>query len=381
MGGSNPGFDGTNLAELEEKQGRKLIPSTEEKTPDNKLHVAPSLLRRWGLGGWQLSIGVLFSLGFLVLALHGVDLRKTISALGRVNVMILVAAVACYVFSVVAKTIRWQLLFAGHKEPSFGRALSILSIGFMVNTFLPARLGEFARAYLMGEAETDSKVYVLGTVAVEKVADLLSLLILLAVLLMEMALPEWLAGPARGTALVLVILIPCFFLMVWKRDFIVQMVQRASRIVPLAWRDWLVRETTHGLASLDVLRSPRLMIGLIGWSLIIWMVSALTNYLVFWALEMVMPVWASLLLLAVLQVGTAVPSSPGRIGVFHYLVILTLAIFSVDKNVALGYSLVLYLVIYVPTALLGIWGLWYEKITWSKLSGALVKFSKGRRSG
>jgi uncharacterized membrane protein YbhN (UPF0104 family) len=294
------------------------------------------------------------------------------------------------VFSTAAKAIRWQLLLAVRKAPSFGRAFSVLSVGLMVNTFLPARLGEFARAYLMGEAEADSKVYVLGTVAVEKVADLLFLLLTLMVLLSHtcpggrcqgMALPDWLAGPARGTALVLAVLLPCFVLLVWQRDFILRMVERTSRFVPPAWREWLLRQTRYGLASLDVVRRPRLLIGLLGWSLIIWILNALTNYLVFLALELVMPVWASLLLLVVLQVGTAVPSSPGRIGVFQYLVILTLSNFAMDKNVALGYSVVLYLVIYVPIALLGIWGLWHEKITWGKLTEAVVKFSERRKSG
>jgi len=246
----------------------------------------------------------------------------------------------------------------------------------MVNSFLPARLGDFARAYLMGEAEADSKVYVLGTVAVEKVADLLFLLFSLMVLLSQMALPEWLAGSARGMALVLAILVPCFVLLAWQRDFILRMVERTSRFVPSAWREWLVRQTRYGLASLDVVRRPRLLIGLFGWSLIVWILSALTNYLVFVALELALPVWASLLLLVVLQVGTAVPSSPGRIGVFQYLVILTLSIFAVDKNVALGYSVVLYLVIYVPIVLIGGYCLWREKITWQKLAEAAAMLNR-----
>ncbi|HEY5159204.1 MAG TPA: lysylphosphatidylglycerol synthase transmembrane domain-containing protein [Anaerolineales bacterium] len=359
----------------------KLTPSTGEKAPGKEPRAVPSAPQRWGKGNWQLWIGVVFSLGFLVLALRNVDLTETANALRRVNVLILGAAVASYVFSAAAKAIRWQLLLAVHKAPSFGRAFSILSVGLMVNTFLPARLGEFARAYLMGEAEADSKVYVLGTVAVEKVADLLFLLLLLAALLLQMALPVWLAGPARGMALVLAILVPCFVLLAWQRDFILRMVERTSRFVPSAWREWLVRQMRYGLASLDVVRRPRLLIGLFGWSLIVWILSALTNTLVFMALELAMPVWASLLLLVVLQVGTAVPSSPGRIGVFQYLVILTLSIFAVDKNVALGYSVVLYLVIYAPIALLGVWGLWHEKITWGKLTEAVVRFSEGWKSG
>ena len=354
----------------------KLTPGTCEKARGKEPRAVPSAPRRWGLGNWQLWIGILFSLGFLWLALRNVDLAETANALRRVNVLILGAAVANYVFSAAAKASRWRLLLAARKAPSFGRAFSVLSVGQMVNAFLPARLGDFARAYLMGEAEADSKVYVLGTVAVEKVADLLFLLLSLMVLLSQMALPEWLAGSARGMALVLAILVPCFVLLAWQRDFILRMVERTSRFVPLAWREWLVRQAHFGLASLEAVRRPRLLIGLLGWSLIVWILSALTNYLVFLALEIAIPLWASLLLLVVLQVGAVVPSSPGRIGVFQYLVILTLSIFAVDKNVALGYSVVLYLVLYVPVVLIGGYCLWREKVTWQKLAEASAMLNR-----
>jgi hypothetical protein len=348
----------------------KLTPGTREKALGKEPRAVPSAPRRWGLRNWQLWTGVVFSLGFLVLALRDVDLRETANALHRVNVLMLGAAVASYVLSAAAKAIRWKLLLAARKAPFFGRVFSVMSVGVMVNAFLPARLGEFARAYLMGEAEADSKVYVLGTIAVEKVADLLFLLLSLMLLLSRMALPEWLAGSARGMALTLAILVPCFVLLAWQSNFILRMVEQASHFVPSAKREWLVLQIHYGLASLDVVRRPRLLTGLFGWSLIVWILSALTNYLVFLALKLALPVWASLLLLVVLQVGTAVPSSPGRIGVFQYLAILTLSIFAVNKDVALGYSIVLYLVVYVPIALIGGYCLWREKITWQKLTEA-----------
>ena len=357
----------------------KLTPGTSEKSPEKEPHAVPSALQRWGMGNWQLWIGAVFSLGFLVLALRDVDLAQTANALRRVNLPIFGAAVASYVLTIAVKAIRWRSLFAVRKTPPFGRALSVLSIGVMVNAFLPARLGEVTRAYLMGEAEADSKVYALGTVAVEKVTDLLFLLITLMLLLSQMTMPEWLAGPARGTALALAVLVPCLVLLAWQRDFVLRIVERISRFVPSAWREWLVRQTRYGLDSLDVVRRPRLLIALFGWSVIVWILSALTNYLVFLALELVVPIWASLLLLVVLQIGTAVPSSPGRIGVFQYLVILTLSIFAVDKNVALGYSVVLYLAIYMPMALMGCYCLWREKITWQKLDKAADMLNDLRR--
>jgi glycosyltransferase 2 family protein len=355
------------------------LPGKDDKAPGKEPPPPLLKVRTWHLGSWQLWLGIVFSLVFLVLALRGVDLRETANALRRVNYLILCAAVASYIFSAVAKAIRWQLLLSLRKTPSFGRAFSVLFIGFMVNAFLPTRLGEFARAYLMGEAEADSKIYVLGTIAVEKVSDILTLLLLMSVLLLKMALPDWLAGPARGTALAFAIVVPGFILLVWQRDFVLRMLERIIRFVPLAWREWLINQTRNGLASLDVIRRPLLLLGLFGMSIIVWTICAFTNYLVFLAMNLIVPVWASLLLLVVLQIGTAVPSSPGSIGVFQYLTILTLSIFGLDKNVALGYSLVLYLVVYVPIALLGIWGLWHEKITWGNLTEAAVRFSKGRK--
>ncbi len=359
----------------------KLTPGAREKTFGKEPRAVPATLRRWGVGDSQLWIGVVFSLCFLALALHDVDLTETANTLRRVNVPLLGAAVASFVLSAAAKSIRWQLLLAVRKSPSFARAFSVLSVGLMVNAFLPARLGEFGRAYLMGESEADSKAFVLGTIAIEKVADLLFLLLSLAVLLSQMALPEWLAGPARGTALVIAILVPCFVLLAWQSSFVLRVVEQASRFVPLRWREWLVGQTRYGLASLVVVRRPRRLIGLIGWSLIVWLLSALTNHLAFLALELAMPVWAPLLLLVVLQVGVAVPSSPGRIGVFQYLTILTLALFSIEKEVALGYSVVLYLVVYAPIAVLGAWGFGHEKITWGRLVEAAARFSESRKRG
>jgi uncharacterized protein (TIRG00374 family) len=330
---------------------------------------------------WQLWLGIIFSLIFLILALRGVDLKMTATTLQNSNILLLCVAAGCFVVSTAAKALRWRLLLASRRPPSFMRAFLILSIGLMVNAFLPARLGEFARAYLMGEAEADSKVYVLGTIVLEKVADLLFLLLSIFTLLFWMKLPKWLIGPARGTALVLLILVISLLILFWKKEILLAILERTSRFLPLKWQEWLGRQARYGLASLDMIRNPRLVIGLFGWSLLIWVLSTLTNSLVFLAMKLSMPIWVSLLLLVVLQIGTAVPSSPGRIGVFQYLVVLSLSLTALDKNVALGYSISLYLVVYSSIALLGVWGLWREKISWGRLNQVVFRYSEGRKSG
>jgi len=381
LGDFKPGFYRKNLAKKKNKVYMKWMPNSKEKNTGENAQQDRAVRRGRSKVGWQLWIGIILSLIFLILALRGVDLKMTANTLRNTNILMLCVAAGCFVFSTAAKAFRWRLILVSRKSPSFMRAFLILSIGLMVNAFLPARLGEFARAYLMGEAEADSKVFVLGTIVLEKVADLLFLLLSLFILLLWMKLPEWLIGPARGTALVLLILVISLIFLLWKKEILLTILERTSRFLPLKWQEWLARQARYGLASLDAIRNPRLMIGLLGWSLIIWVLSTLTNILVFLAMKLTMPIWISLLLLVVLQVGTAVPSSPGRVGVFQYLVVLCLSLIAMDKNVALGYSIALYLVVYISMALLGVWGLWHEKITWGRLTQSALRYSEGRKSG
>jgi hypothetical protein len=61
---------------------------------------------------------------------------------------------------------------------------------------------------------------------------------------------------------------------------------------------------------------------------------------------------AALFLLIVLQIGVAVPSSPGRIGVFHYLCVQALAVFGIGGANALSYAFILHLIaVILPVAL------------------------------
>jgi hypothetical protein len=88
--------------------------------------------------------------------------------------------------------------------------------------------------------------------------------------------------------------------------------------------------------------------------MLIWAMTVLLNQLLLWSLGIEVPLVAPLLLLVVLQVGVRVPSSPGSIGVFHYLSVLTLALFGVDKDLAFAYGVLLHLVTYLPPSLLGV---------------------------
>ncbi len=83
------------------------------------------------------------------------------------------------------------------------------------------------------------------------------------------------------------------------------------------------------------------------------LLAASTNYLLFVAFRLPLPLVAALLLLISLQVANTLVSVPGNLGVFHYVTVLTLGAYSVDHDAALAYAIVLYIVALVPKILAG----------------------------
>ena len=314
--------------------------------------------------GWRLWLGLAFSIASVWLVLRGVDLGQLAHALRQMRFYLLILALLSVVLTFLAKAARWRLLFADSVVPPLSRAFAIICIGMLVNSFLPARLGEVVRAYLIGER--GRKSYALGTIVVEKVSDLVFLVVSVAILLTQHSLPPWLVEPARMTVLVMLVAVFACLFLAWWDEPAVRLLAFLSRVLPLKWRAWLDRQVRLGLTSLKVLRQPGLVLRLLSWSAFVWILGALTNYLVFLGMGLALPASVALLLLVVLQAGVAVPSSPGRLGVFHYLTVLTLSLFAVGKEEALGYAVVLHLVVYLPMLILGLWYLWREGDAWQR---------------
>jgi hypothetical protein len=148
----------------------------------------------------------------------------------------------------------------------------------------------------------------------------------------------------------------------YSQERLLTLAESLGRFLPAPWRGRVRQVISTGLRSLEILRSPWIGLQLQGWSILIWSMSILVNYVVFLALDLPLSFSSAMFLLAVLQVGVAVPSAPGKLGVFHYLCALALSFFGIERGAALGYALLLYLVVFGPPVLLGISLLSWESI-------------------
>jgi len=302
----------------------------------------------------RITLGVLVSILTIYLALRDVDLAQVEQALLAADARWVGLALLGVAVNVLAKAYRWRLMMPGY---SFGRLLLALLAGAMLNYYVPARLGDFSRAYAAGSPGA-GRAFALGTVLLEKVFDLVAYALLFIILVLLIPLPEWASQPGLVFVLAALAGVGAAGLVAYRRGYLLAQSERWLSRLPQSWQVFTHSRLKAGLDSLDTLQGTRALLGLSFWSAVIWLAALATNQFMLQALDLDLPWTASLLVLVVLQVGITIPSVPGRIGVFEYLCILALGIFGVDHAPALTYGILLHGVVLIPTTLAGLLAIW-----------------------
>jgi glycosyltransferase 2 family protein len=300
---------------------------------------------------WQLILGAGLSGLFLWLAFRDVPLSAVADALETLDWGFVVLAVGLSIISTLTRAARWRLLYYPDQQGcKFLHLTGVLFISQMLNVLIPLRVGEVVRLYLMRPI---SATRTLGSIAVEKILDLMTLLAFLLVLPFTISLPAWFKDSSQGFMLLALVLFGLTLLLFFTKDKLLLWFSALFRFLPERWGARLQGFLRQALVSLEVFRTPWLWLRLSGWSFLVWGLGVFVNYFLFRAFALVLPFSAALFLLLVLQVGIVVPSIPGKLGVFQYLVILALAPFGVDRGLGLTFSLVLYLVGFGPHFIFG----------------------------
>lgn len=322
----------------------------------------------WNTNWFRVTLGTLISIVFLVLAVKDVPLRDVAQALARVNYGWILLCVVGMLAQSWLRAVRWRILYyPEQKGLRLLQMFGIVQIGQMLNVVVPWRVGEIARIYLMGEIEKRSKTQTLATLGVEKFFDTLMLLLILFIIPPFMALPNWLEGPREG---LIVTAVGLFSALVGLLIFRKRLIAALSKF-HLPWSKKSLGEILQlALGTLDVFKRWDLTLYLQIFSMIIWGIGILINYLVYLAMSLQLPWISAFLLMAVLLVGNIVPSSPGKLGVFQALCIATLALFDVDKTLGLTYGILLYLISYGTPVVVGILALWWGGVNVQHLTAS-----------
>jgi uncharacterized membrane protein YbhN (UPF0104 family) len=189
------------------------------------------------------------------------------------------------------------------------------------------------------------------------------LCLLLACLFLVLPVPDWLRLSGAASGLALAVLLMAVLLLTGQRGRLLSAMGRVDQAVPVLGRLGLSRRIAALADGLSSLRSRQVNLRLLVWTLGIWLLAGLTNCVVLLALDIEVPLLlGALVVLVVVHLGMVVPSSPARIGVFHYLCLLSLALLGVDADLGLAFGFVLHSVVVLPVIIVGLLCLWRENL-------------------
>lgn len=312
---------------------------------------------------WSGLLGIVVSLVLLAWALHGVPLGELISRLRGVRTLplVLTVAIATARFPLVA--FRWRLLLRREGAvPSYSALWHATAIGFMANNLLPARAGEFARAYAARRLAGARFTTALATIAVERVLDGIVLVVLLLVAVVAGGFARdasvWgvpLIRVAQGAGVLFGgLLLVALVLVHWPQPVVGLARSVAPRVLPghLAERTLVVLQGF--LLGFEALRRPGSFAVVLFWSFAVWLVTAASYWVGFQAFDLDLPWSAAFMIQGVVALGIAVPSSPGFVGVFEAAARVALALYGLQEGGAVPFALAYHLATFLPITMLGL---------------------------
>lgn len=321
--------------------------------------------------------GIIISALLIGIIVWTVDLRESFEALTRADFRWVASAFLALALSLALRAWRWHFIMTPVKQIRTHRLFSAMMIGFMGNMILPARIGEFIRAYAVGKTQRVSTSASLATILVERLLDGFTLLAILIATVSFIHFPvesESMKSYIRTAAwlafgLYLSVLAFCVFLRLYGAPAR-KLVMGALFFLPETWRGkigGLLDSFVHGL---EVVKGGWHLVPILGLSALAWSIQSVSNWLVLEAFHLELGVGAGFFLAAIQTFGVMIPSSPGFIGTYHAASILALAAFGIGREVALSVSIVMHLLFFIPVSLTGFACLWAENLAFKEIAHA-----------
>ena len=322
----------------------------------------------WKSRGFQLALGLCISVVCLWWSARELisdpqARRDFADAFRQADYLYLPVLLGMLVTFYLLKAYRWKLLLAplGNFHTWRDCFWPMLS-GFAVNNVLPARAGEIVRVMVFARRTRLPVASVFVTVALERVFDMLSILVYLSVGLFSLPeMPDWMRRSAMGVGVLAAVgVVGAVGFLIWTSAFVKTIHWGLAVVrVPEALRDKvdrLLETAAHGLASL---KSPTTLVVVVLASLVQWALNAGMMYLALLSFGVQVPIPAAMVLMGVVALAVAVPAAPGFFGLIQACFTGTLQIFAVNQPAVLAASIYYHMIQYIPVTLLGL--LWLSR--------------------
>jgi uncharacterized protein (TIRG00374 family) len=249
-------------------------------------------------------------------------------------------------------------------------------IGYMGNNVYPARAGELLRSYMLKRKEGVPVSASLATVVLERLFDGLVMLLFVFVTLPFAPLPAAYSSLISVFSLIFLLALAVFLALALRPARMSRVYAwLVDRLLPARWRP-----RVHGLfdpfiEGLQSLRSPRDLALIFVSSALIWLTETAKYWFVMHAFPFRVDFSVLMLMTAVVNLFTTLPSTPGYVGTFDLPGISILTAYKVPHDIAAGYTLVLHVALWLPITALGALFMLLEHVGWGDFGRAVEEQS------
>jgi uncharacterized protein (TIRG00374 family) len=311
-------------------------------------------------------LGIVVSSVLVYVVWKKVDPAKVWHHMKRINVGWLLVSQLGIVMGIVMAALRSKVVLSGMPKIRFRDHFKSILVAMTGNMLLPARLGELLRVDFLARRGECARVTTLGAVGIERLFDLLFLVILffsvLPLLFVEAA-KTWLMASLGGCVLTGVI---CLALFARYPAATVKIVDKiAGAIFGKRIGDWIVIRVEQLASGVSALADTALSLRLSGATILFWGMGILNYQVFFLAFGLQMPWYGAFVFSVFISAGIALPASPVSIGTFHYFAISGLVQLGVGTDQATSVAIVMHLFCFGPIPILA--GLAFMSEIWDSL--------------
>ena len=312
------------------------------------------MIERRGLRPLLVAAGLVVTVVCMYFAVRGVALADTLDALRDSDLLWLVPSVPVFALAIVLRAVRWWALFETSARPPLRAVGYALMIGYFFNNILPARAGEAARVIALHRRAATPKAETVAVAVVERLFDVLALLIVLFASYPWLPEIRWLRAAAIFGAVVVAVLLALVFVVVRYDERAVHwLLSPLRRIRRQGIAERLQAVAVNATRGLVALRSPRIALRGMLLTIASWATLGVSYAILANAFHLQLPLVGGMLVVVATNLSLVLPSSPAALGVFEAATVIALRAFDVPHAEALSYALVLHLLNLVPFLVIG----------------------------
>ena len=278
------------------------------------------------------TLGIIISLLFIYLVFRGANLSQILTYIAGLNIFSLIAVAVLSVLLVVFKTYRWKMLLDKSDKIPYKTLMPINFVAHFLNIIFPFRAGEVAQIFLTKTYTNTSRSNIVGSLFLNKFMELISLLILFysLIIFVSIPVPDFWMRPIKYL-LIFTILFLLFF--AFNIIDIRKIKQPSNKVLASIYRFFM---------SLKYIEDKVLLTKSILVSLLVWFIELIMIYILLHAFNITIPFWGTIVIIVGINLAMLIPATSASFGTYEYAIILVLGMFSVSKEQAVAFAIMLH---------------------------------------